>query len=254
MKTGVARTCILPCLIALCCLAKMPGQTADNPSVRIQPATNITNLYQFRKGHPDGIGKFYQGREIAHVMGHQGADWLERPERDIEERPDLLIPLLQLKPGQQVADIGAGTGYFARRMARLVAPGGAVHAVEIQQEMLDLLVGNAGREGIHNIKPVLGTIEDPKLPGAGIDLVIMVDVYHEFSHPFEMMSKICESLKPGGRVAFVEYRAEDPTVPIKGHHKMSEAQVKKEASLHPLTWVTTHTNLPRQHVIIFRRN
>ena len=222
---------------------------------RVAENSGAPDRYEFRKDHhPDGTGKFFQGRETAQVMGHQGADWLERPEREIEERPDLLLPLLKLKPGDHVADIGAGTGYFARRMAKLIGARGVVYAVEIQQEMLDLLVDGARKTGITNIQPVLGTIEDPKLPKAAVDLVLMVDVYHEFSHPFEMMDRICAAMKPGGRVVFVEYRAEDPSVPIKALHKMSEKQVRKEAALHPLTWLTTHTNLPRQHVIVFRRN
>jgi precorrin-6B methylase 2 len=211
-------------------------------------------LYENRADHdPNGIGKFYMGREIAHVMGHQAADWLERPERDAEEKPELLLAGLKLKPGDIVADIGAGTGYFSWRMAKLVGERGTVYAVEIQQEMIDLLNTNMAQRKVTNVKPVLGTISDPKLPANSLDLVIMVDVYHEFSHPYEMMEAICRSLKPGGRVAFVEYRTEDPSVPIKRAHKMSEAQVRKEVERHPLTWVETNGTLPRQHLIIFRK-
>lgn len=227
---------------ALCAAATPSTLTADG------------GRYEFRKEHhPDGIGKFFQGREIAQVMGHQAADWLERPERKTEERPDLLLDLLRLKPGQHVADIGAGTGYHTRPIAQQIGPSGKAYAVEIQQEMLDLLLNKSRAEGITNIVPVLGTIEDPKLPKETIDLALMVDVYHEFSHPFEMLRNICAGLKRGGRVVFVEFRAEDPAVPIKAHHKMSEAQVKREAALQPLDWVTTHTNLPWQHVIVFRK-
>jgi len=205
------------------------------------------------KHDPDGIGKFYLDREIAQVMGHQAADWLERPERESEEKPDLLVEALKLEPGDSVADIGAGTGYFARRLARKVGETGKVYAVDIQPEMLVLLTNKMAELKIRNVKPVLGTITDPKLPTNSVDLVLMVDVYHEFSHPFEMVEAICRSLKPGGRLVFVEYRAEDPTVPIKRLHKMTEAQVRKEATPHPLVWEQTLGVLPRQHIILFRR-
>ncbi len=211
-------------------------------------------LYETRAEHdPNGIGKFYLGREIAHVMGHQAADWLERPEREEEEKPGVMLESLKLKPGDAVADIGAGTGYLSWRLAQKVGEKGVVYAVEIQQEMLDLLGGKMAKRKITNVKPVLGTIIDPKLPTNAVDLVIMVDVYHEFDHPYEMMQAICRALKPGGRVVFVEYRAEDPGVPIKRVHKMTELQVRKEAAVHPLEWVETIATLPRQHIIIFRK-
>ena len=214
----------------------------------------LSPLYETRAEHdPNGIGIFYMGREIAHVMGHQGADWLERPEREAEENAELMVDLLQLKPGEVVADIGAGTGYISRKMAKRVGATGKVLAVEIQQEMLDLLTNKAVQAGITNIHPVLGKITDPKLGSEAVDTVLMVDVYHEFDHPYEMLMSICKALKPGGRVVFVEFRAEDPNVPIKQVHKMSEQQVRYEASIHPLVWDTTIEKLPRQHVIIFRK-
>jgi ubiquinone/menaquinone biosynthesis C-methylase UbiE len=200
----------------------------------------------------DGIGKYYFGREIAHFMTHEGAPWLERPERDEEERPDLVLKALALKPGDIVADVGCGTGYFSWRMAQAVGPKGIVYGQEIQQEMLDQLAAKMKERGVTNVVGVLGTTDDPKLPQP-VDLVIMVDVYHEFSHPAEMMAAICRQLKPGGRVAFVEYRGEDPSVPIKPLHKMTEAQVKKEMTAQPLEYVTTIKTLPRQHLIIFRK-
>jgi protein-L-isoaspartate O-methyltransferase len=210
--------------------------------------------YEIRTDHdPDGIGKFYMGREIAHVMGHEAADWLERPEREAEERSTLLLSSLQIKPGDAVADIGAGTGYYTRRLAKVVGDKGAVYAVDIQREMLDLLTNNLTQAGITNVKPVLGTLADPKLPRASVDVILMVDVYHEFSHPYEMAKAMVEALKPGGRMIFVEYRGEDPTVPIKRVHKMTEAQVRKEMAVLPLTWVETLRVLPLQHIIVFRK-
>ncbi len=210
--------------------------------------------YVTKSSHdPNGIGKFYLGREIAHVMGHQGADWLERPERADEEKPDLMVDSLGLKAGDRVADIGAGTGYISWRMATKVGTNGVVYAVEIQQEMLDLLNKNMASRGVKIVRPVLGTITDPKLPTNTVDLVIMVDVYHEFSHPFEMMQGIASALKPGGRVVFIEYRAEDDKVPIKAVHKMTEAQVKKEAAVVGLEWVETKHPLPWQHMIFCRK-
>src|SRR4051794_36529540 len=157
-----------------------------------------TNHYELRAEHdPDGIGKFYMGREIAQVMGHQGADWLERPEREVEEHTGRMVEQLRLKPGDVVADIGAGTGYLSRRLASQVVPGGKVLAVDIQPEMLQLLTNQMAAAGISNVVPVLGTVSDPKLPPNSVDLVLMVDVYHEFEFPFEMMSGICRSLRPG---------------------------------------------------------
>jgi ubiquinone/menaquinone biosynthesis C-methylase UbiE len=213
-----------------------------------------TNRYEFRREHSrDGIGKFYMGREIAHVMGHQAADWLERPEREEEEHTAKLVEQLKVKPGDVIADIGAGTGYFSRRLAKKTAPNGVVLAVDIQPEMLDLLTNQMAAAGITNVRPVLGSIIDPRLPTNSVDLALLVDVYHEFDHPWEMMQGIAHSLKPGGRVVFVEFRGEDPSVPIKLLHKMTEAQVKKEMSGLPLEWVETINALPRQHMIVFRR-
>ena len=210
--------------------------------------------YEYREQHsPDGIGKFYLGREIAHVMGHQAADWLERPERNAEENTELLVRSLPVKAGDVIADIGAGTGYFARQLARKVGPKGKVFAVDIQPEMLTHLTNHMAALSISNVQAVLGTITDPKLPTNAVDWVLMVDVYHEFSHPYEMMQAICSSLKPSGKVIFVEFRGEDPEVPIKPLHKMTEAQVRKEMAVHPLEWRETIRVLPRQHIIIFQR-
>ena len=244
-------------LFTLVCGISLPVVSAEASATNSIPPTP---LHEIRANHdPNGTGKFYLGREIAEVMGHQAADWLERPGRQQEERTDLLIPLLKLKPGEVVADIGAGTGYYSRRLAKAVganAPAdktGWVYAEEIQPEMLEILTNKMAAAGISNVRPVLGTLTDPKLPDESLDLILMVDVYHEFDHPFEMVDAMCRALKPGGRMVFVEFRAEDPTVDIKRLHKMTEAQVRKEMSVQPLEWVKTQGDLPLQHIIIFKK-
>jgi precorrin-6B methylase 2 len=201
----------------------------------------------------DGIGKRYMGREISAVMGWQGADWLEREEREREERTDLVLTGLKLKPGMVVADIGAGTGYFARRMAPAVMPGGQVLAVDVQPEMVSMLQGMVSQTKLTQIKPSLGTEQDVKLPAATVDVAIMVDVYHELAYPFEVLASVVKALKPGGRLVLVEYRAEDASVPIKTLHKMSEAQIKREATVHALAWEQTISTLPWQHMVVFRK-
>ena len=212
-----------------------------------------TQRYQLTTPSRDGIGKAYMGREIAGVMGWQGASWLEREERQQEERGDLLLRELGLKPGMAVADIGAGTGYYARRMAPLVGANGVVYATDVQPEMMQMLADGARKAGLTNIKPVLGGLQSVNLPDNSIDLAIMVDVYHELEYPFEVIDSLVRALKPGGRIAYVEYRLEDPRVPIKTAHKMSEAQVRKEAAAHALVWERTASTLPWQHVVIFRK-
>jgi precorrin-6B methylase 2 len=201
----------------------------------------------------DGIGKVYLGREIAHVMGWQGAAWLEREEREQEERGSRLLAELRLEPGMVVADIGAGTGYYSRRIAPLVGPQGKVYAVDVQPQMVAMLREVAQRPGLGNVIPVLGAADDVRLPEASLDLAIMVDVYHELEFPYEVLASLVRAMRPGGRIVFVEYRAEDSFVPIKALHKMSEAQVKREAAVFPLRWERTARSLPWQHVVIFRR-
>ncbi|MBK9608560.1 MAG: methyltransferase domain-containing protein [Betaproteobacteria bacterium] len=211
--------------------------------------------HAYRKVAPsaDGIGKTYMGREIAGVMGWQAAAWLERPERMQEERPDLLQAELGLQPGMVVADIGAGSGYHARRMAEAVGKTGTVYAVDVQPEMVQMLAALARDERYGNLKPVLARVDNVQLPPASIDLALMVDVYHELEFPFEVMRSLVRALKPGGRVAFVEYRAEDPNVPIKPAHKMTEAQIRREAAPHALAWERTSNVLPWQHIVVFRK-
>jgi len=217
-------------------------------------ARNAPPQYEHRTVHdPDGTGKFYMGREIAQVMGHEGADWLDRPEREKEEQPTRMLDALNLKPGMVVADIGAGSGYMTFRLAERVAPTGKVYAEDIQPELLPLIRKRMQDHGIKNVVTVLGTTTDPKLPAKSVDLMLMVDVYHEFDHPCEMISAMVRALRPGGRVAFVEYRLEDPSVPIKLVHKMTVKQVRREMSVQPLDYVGTVETLPRQHIIIFRK-
>ena len=193
------------------------------------------------------------GREIAHVMGHQAADWLERPERAEEEKTDVLIAALKFQPGDVVADIGCGSGYIARRVAEKVGAKGVVYGVDIQPEMLDVLAKRMALFHVENVRPILGELTDPKVPAESCDAMILVDVYHEFDHPFEMTQGMLRGLKPGGRLIFVEFKGEDPAVAIKTVHKMTEAQVKKEMAPHALEWVETISDLPMQHAIIFRK-
>jgi len=220
------------------------------PAVAGEPARS---RYTAVPASPDGIGKVYMGREIAKVMSFHGADWLERPERIEEERPDLLLSALDLKAGMTVADIGAGTGYYSWRMAQRVGGRGTVYAVDIQPEMIELLERQMSKHGAANVKGLLGTLTDPGLPPAGIDLALMVDVYHELEYPYEMVAAIVHALKPGGRLVFVEFRGGDAAVPIKPLHTMSEAQVRKEAAAHALQWVKTARDLPWQHAVVFRK-
>jgi ubiquinone/menaquinone biosynthesis C-methylase UbiE len=220
----------------------------DTPPQKAKPA------YETRREHdPNGIGKFYMGREIAMVMGHEAAGWLDRPEREKEEAPDKVIQALKIQPGAVVADVGAGSGYFSFRLARAVGPKGKVLAVDIQPEMLALIRQRAKARDIDNIELILGKEKDPQLPTDGVDLILMVDVYHEFEFPYEMTRAMVKALKPGGRLVFVEYRKEDPDVLIKLVHKMTVDQVRKEMAVQNLKWSKTYTQLPQQHIIVFEK-
>jgi FkbM family methyltransferase len=209
--------------------------------------------YETRAVHdPDGTGKFYMGREIAQVIGHQGANWLERPERAETEAPDQVIKRMKLKPTDVVADIGAGTGYFSFRLSQAL-PKGKVYAVDIQPEMLAIIQQRKRALRVDNVVTVLGTETDTKLQPQEVDVVLLVDAYHEFSYPREMMESIVRSLKPGGRVVQIEYRAEDLEVPIKRLHKMSVDQARKEMAAAGLVWLETKDFLPQQHFIVYEK-
>ena len=199
-----------------------------------------------------GIGKFYMDREISFVMGHRAAGWLNRPERIREEMPDDVVANMGLESDQVVADIGAGSGYFSFRIADRV-PSGKVLAVDIQPEMLQLIERQKTNKGVANIEEVLGQVDNPNLAPNSIDAAIMVDAYHEFSHPFEMINGIYNALRPGGRIFLLEYRGEDDSVPIRPLHKMTEEQVVKEMSIFGLEWTETLDFLPWQHMMIFTK-
>jgi ubiquinone/menaquinone biosynthesis C-methylase UbiE len=193
------------------------------------------------------------GRVYARTMSVDGAPWLDRRERVDEENPDLALRLLRIKKGATVADIGAGSGYITIRMAKIVGPMGKVYASDIQAGMLTLLQQNVTKAKLENVVPVLGAIDDPKLPPGTIDLAIMVDVYHEFSEPQKMLQRIRESLKPDGRLVLLEYRAEDASVPILPDHKMSKAQVKLELEHEGFKQSRVYDDLPWQHLFIFTK-
>ena len=217
------------------------------------PPAQADNIYQ-HKAHPsaDGIGKYYMGREIAQVMGHRGAGWLERPSRELEEQPSKIVTALNLKPDDIVADIGAGTGYLSFRIAPILTKG-KVLAVDIQPEMLEIIELFQQEKQITNIEGILATPTNPNLPSASIDIAVMVDAYHELEYPQEVMQGIIQALKPGGKVVLVEYRGENPFIMIKRLHKMTQKQVRKEMAAVGLAWRETKNLLPQQHLMIFEK-
>ena len=228
-------------LCILCCCLLLSG------------CATTDNIYQSKTIHsPDGIGKFYQGREIAKVMGHTEALWLERPSREVEEQPQQLIDAFNLAPTDVVADIGAGTGYFSFKLAQKLSLG-KVFAVDIQPEMLDIIEFLKNENKINNVEPILGSLTNPNLPENTIDLAIMVDAYHELSQPHEVMQEVVKALKPKGKVVLVEYRRENPFIAIKKLHKMTQKQAIKEMSTVGLEWVETKEFLPSQHLLIFSK-
>jgi SAM-dependent methyltransferase len=193
------------------------------------------------------------GRVFALPMGVAGADWLDRREREREEDPELAMRLIRVERGSTVADLGAGSGYFTVRLARAVGTAGRVYAVDIQAGMLELLSRAVARERLTNVIPVLSTEDNPRLPDSSLDLVLMVDVYHELSSPQVTLAHLKRALKPGGRLVLLEYRAEDPNVPIRPEHKMTKAQVKLEIEHEGFRQLRVYDDLPRQHLIVFTR-
>lgn len=239
-------------LFAILIFSHLTACSQPTSSPTAEPDAPISDsLYTY--GTPtsaDGTGKFYLGRDIAQVMGHQGAGWLERPGREEEEGTDLLINAMGLQQDDVVADIGAGSGYFTFRMSPLV-PQGKVLAVDIQPEMLAIIEERQRSEGNTNIQTIQGTVDNPRLPTDSVDWVLLVDAYHEFSHPYEMMRDVADALTEGGRVALIEYREEDPNVMIKPRHKMTEAQAVKEMEAVGLKLLENKKVLPQQHLMIF---
>ena len=212
--------------------------------------SNFDNKYKFKKGDYNGIGKWYMGREIAHVMGYQGIDWLERSEREKEENVSNLIENMGIKPTDTIADIGAGSGYHVFRMAPL-ANNGLIYAVDIQVEMLMEIENTKQFNKINNVETILGSETSIQLPVRSVDKILMVDVYHEFNFPIEMIASIKNALKPEGQLFLIEYRGEDPKVTIKKIHKMTENQAVKEMEAAGFKLKSNITNLPWQHCMIF---
>jgi ubiquinone/menaquinone biosynthesis C-methylase UbiE len=194
------------------------------------------------------------GRDIAQVMGAQGADWLNRPERESEEHPEAALDALKIKPGMTVADVGAGTGYMSLRLARRVGSTGKVYAEDIQPEMLRLLKQNEDQAQVTNIENVLGSESDPRLPAQKIDLILLVDVYHELSQPQKMLERFKDALKPNGRLVLLEYRKEDPSIPIRLEHKMTVEEARSELGASGFRLAQVIETLPRQHILIFTAN
>ena len=234
---------LLPLLF---CLAICTSCTAQQD----KSSNEESSPYTFKTPSPNGTGKYYMGREISYVMGHLAADWLERPEREREENVSQAIENMGIQADERIADIGAGSGYYTFRMARQ-APRGKVFAVDLQPEMLDLMKQRIERQGIGNVTLIRGSETSPNLDANSVDLVTMVDVYHELSHPREMMQYIVSALRPGGRFVLLEYRMEDPTVPIKRLHKMSEEQAVREMESVGLRLRENIDNLPWQHCMVF---
>ena len=208
--------------------------------------------YTVKPGDPNGINKWYMGRQIAHVMSHFGIEWLERKEREMEENTLQLLKNLAVQPGTAIADIGAGSGYHSTLLSKMVGTG-KVYAVDVEPEMIAYLKNRIKLEGYKNIIPVLSTEQKVSLPANSIDIMLLVDVYHEFSFPYEMTLSMLEALKPSGKLVLVEFRAEDPNVPIKTIHKMSERQAVKEFKASGFLFEKNIGNLPWQHCLIFRK-
>lgn len=230
----------------------LTGCSNQQQTQAVGSSPDFSAIYQQRSASRNGIGKVYLGREIARVMDPQNARWLDRSSRKVEEMPDRVIERLELNPSDVVADIGAGSGYFTFRLYPLV-PEGKVLAVDIQPEMLEIIKKKKTAADARNVIPILGSITDPNLPESGVDIVLIVDAYHEFSHPREMMIGIMRGLKPGGRVFLIEYRGEDSGLNKPPLHKMTQVQAIKEMSAIGLNWRRTLDFLPEQHFMVFEK-
>ncbi|MEM9174719.1 MAG: methyltransferase domain-containing protein [Myxococcota bacterium] len=252
MRRRLWMSTFLVCVLASAVADLSGAERSDLPTGAKAANASAASPYVERTPTRGGTGRVYMGREISHVMGHLGADWLERATRVREERTDLLIERLPLDPDDVVVDLGAGTGYFSLPIAKRV-PKGRVLAVDLQPEMLEFVRRASAREGVDNIEPILATESDPRIPEATADLVLIVDAYHEFSHPREVGLAIVRGLRPGGRLVLVEYRGEDPSVPIKRLHKMTAKQAIQEIEAIGLEWEETLDFLPIQHVLVFRK-
>lgn len=248
-RSASVRGLPLPAVLVLSFAASAAGSAGD---VMASDSTAVDEVYERQRPSRDGIGKVYMGREISQVMGHRGAAWLERPAREREERTDLLIANLPLTDYDVVADIGAGTGYMSFAIAERV-PEGRVLAVDIQQEMLDIVRARIDAGAPANVETVLGSETNPNLPAESVDLILLVDAYHEFSHPREMGLSMAAALRPGGLLVLIEYRGEDRSVPIKRLHKMTEKQARREMAAVGLRWERTESFLPQQHFMLFRK-
>ncbi len=225
-------------LIILCFLFAGPATTQDR--------------YEYKDGDPNGINKWYMGRQIANVMSHYGINWLERAERDKDENSSLLVKNLDIKPGITIADVGAGSGYYTVRMSKILK-GGKIYAVDVQPEMIEYLNKRIKKDKLTNVVTVLGEEQKLNLPDSSVDLMVLVDVYHEFSFPYEMGRSMMAALKPGGKLYMIEFRAEDKDLAIKGLHKMTEEQVIKELAVVGFVFERNISNLPIQHCLVFTR-
>ena len=219
----------------------------------IAQADSIDTKYIYKRGDFNGIGKWYMGREIAYIMGFQGINWLERSEREKEEDVSTLIKNMKIKTNDTIADIGAGSGYHVFKMAPL-AENGLVYAVDIQPEMVETIELKKRSKRMSNIETVLGSEKSINLPKNSLDKILLVDVYHEFSYPIELVKSIKNALKPNGQFFLIEYRGEDLTVPIKKIHKMTEKQSIAEMKAAGLSLKENIDNLPWQHCMIFEKN
>ena len=240
---------LLPIFMIAVMLTSCKGQNAPGTEP-LAEQQNADEVYTYKKGSHNGIGKWYLGREIAHVMGFQGMEWLERPEREKEENTSKLITNMDIQPTDNIADIGAGSGYHVFKMSEKIT-NGKVYAVDIQQEMLDAIRKKKMRLQIDHIELIKGSEDATNLPKNSVDKILMVDVYHEFSDPVQMIASMKKALKKDGKIFLIEYRAEDPSIPIKTIHKMSEAQAVKEFAENGFKLEENINNLPWQHCMVF---